>query len=211
METIEIVLALLLLVIIFYFRFGPGKKYLTKDINALETKYQSSESVEIVSGLYDRYYVVNNIDKAQLREAINELTAKFGNHEDEKLHYKIGFTNNCIILKIHDAIDFYIYHNLIAWIKVVDKSVAAVGYSAHKTDPVLDYNFVLDPKEPAGDTVIGRFQNGDHFSLVLPAAFYGRLLKKSKVNYHFDEHKAFADLDFDKATFEKMDFQPLYK
>ena len=78
------------------------------------------------------------------------------------------------VVRCPGKMDFYNYHNLMSWICGLPEDVnppsKTVCVAQHKNDERLSYYGIMD-KQRYGDTrLVGRFQNGESFSIYLPDA-----------------------------------------
>lgn len=79
--------------------------------------------------------------------------------------------NDWIIICCPDKIDFYNYHNLMSWIfggsEEIKTPSRTICVATNIKDARLSYYGTMD-KSKYGDRVVGRFQNGESFSIYLP-------------------------------------------
>lgn len=78
------------------------------------------------------------------------------------------------VLCCPQKMDFYNYHNLMSWIvgfsEEEKKPDQTICVAINRNDTRLSYYGVMD-KSKYGDRVVGRFQNGESFSIYLPDAY----------------------------------------
>lgn len=95
----------------------------------------------------------------------------------EKRKYKFKLVpiegSKWIIVCCPNRMDFYNYHNLMSWIWGIsgdtDMPRQTICVAVHVNDVRLSYYGIMD-KSKYGDRIVGRFQNGESFSVYLPEA-----------------------------------------
>lgn len=80
-----------------------------------------------------------------------------------------------IIICCPDKMDFYNYHNMMGWIWGLEEDVKIPSHTicvaVHENDERLSYYAVMDKYKYGDARMIGRFQNGESFSIYLPEAY----------------------------------------
>lgn len=125
---------------------------------------------------YHKYILVENATLQYLEDKIIDYSQICGGR---KVQYKfeIAPVKDSLWTVIHcpEKMDFYNYHNLISWIvglpedrNVPDKTICV---ALHKTEERLSYYSVMDKQKFGDARMVGRFQNGESFSIYLPEAY----------------------------------------
>lgn len=80
-----------------------------------------------------------------------------------------------IIICCPDKMDFYNYHNLMSWIWGIPDDIKTpsqtICAAVHENDERLSYYAVMDKSKYGDARMVGRFQNGESFSIYLPEAY----------------------------------------
>lgn len=80
-----------------------------------------------------------------------------------------------IIICCPDRMDFYNYHNLMSWIWGISGDVKmprqTICVATHVNDARLSYYGIMDKSKYGDAWIMGRFQNGESFSVYLPEAY----------------------------------------
>lgn len=121
---------------------------------------------------YMKFICSKNTTIEYLKNKMMDYATIYGG---EKKRYKFKLIEiketNWIIICCPTKMDFYNYHNLISWIFGESEEISSpsqtmcVAYNIK--DARLSYYGTMD-KSKYGDRVVGRFQNGESFSIYLP-------------------------------------------
>lgn len=125
---------------------------------------------------YQKYILVENTTLRYLEDKIIDYATICGG---KKVQYKFQ------IMPIKDSLwtvidcpkkmDFYNYHNLMSWIVGLSEDInfpsKTICVAQHKNDDRLSYYGIMDKQKYKDTRLVGRFQNGESFSIYLPEAF----------------------------------------
>lgn len=123
---------------------------------------------------YHKFICAENSTIEYLKEKITDYAAICGG---QKTKYKMKLIpiegSNWIVICCPSRMDFYNYHNLMSWIWGISGDMETprqtICVAAHINDVRLSYYGIMD-KSKYGDRIVGRFQNGESFSVYLPEA-----------------------------------------
>lgn len=125
---------------------------------------------------YHKYILVENTSISYLEEKIKDYATICGGRKvPYAFEIKPVKDSPWTVLLCPKKMDFYNYHNLMSWIWGLpeDKNPPSrtVCAALHESDERLSYYGVMD-KITIGDArLVGRFQNGESFSIYLPEAY----------------------------------------
>lgn len=123
---------------------------------------------------YMKFICIENTSIGYIKDKIVDYAAICGG---EKRKYKFKLVpiegSKWIIVCCPNRMDFYNYHNLMSWIWGIsgdtDMPRQTICVAVHVNDVRLSYYGIMD-KSKYGDRIVGRFQNGESFSVYLPEA-----------------------------------------
>lgn len=152
--------------------FQQIKKPLQEEAEKFRVPKKGSGIFSIKMCNYVKFICVENAVPSYLKDKIMDYTAICGG-EKKKYIFKLIEANggNWIAICCPDKMDFYNYHNLMSWILKREDEIKPEGKTIcvafNKKDARLSYYGTMD-KAKYGDRVVGRFQNGESFSIYLP-------------------------------------------
>ncbi len=198
----KIIIGVVIAIVLFYFRFGPGSRLLKKKTHHYIVPPASREDpksihVEIKSNQYDRFILTKNTTESYLIKGINDYGELSGNKEYEISNFGIAEHGDWKIIKVDQSISFYIFHNLAVWLTDYEDSSdipeLTFGFSKSKMDSSEDYLFFLAPHNEYGDTQVGAFRNGKPFAIYLPEAYeeHGNLTIKKGIKVSLNERMSY--------------------
>src|SRR5690606_33144169 len=215
-------LSILILVVIaiLYFSFNKKNSNQSTSKNELKSKIVESKATNVQHKIdkkdYERFLLLKNTNENHLFQMITEYGNLSGNKDYKEYSFEITKSDNWHIIKVPEAIDFYVYHNLVSWLNGYEENnnnpEFSLGLSNHKNNSQEDYIFYLDTNNNFGDTHIGAFRNGKTFSIYLPDAYeeYGNLSITNKKNTSFDKvSKIILDNNFDIKKIKSLNFKIL--
>lgn len=125
---------------------------------------------------YVKFICVEDTSMEYIKEKILDYATIAGG---KKVKYSFKLTpiaeSGWIIICCPGKMDFYNYHNLMSWIWGTSEDEKKPGQTicvaVHVSDARLSYYTIMD-KQIYGDArMVGRFQNGESFSIYLPDAY----------------------------------------
>lgn len=121
---------------------------------------------------YMKFIFCENTTTTYLKNRIMDYaTICGGNKKKHKFKLVTVKESKWIIICCPPQIDFYNYHNLMSWIWGEDEETKSpnqtICVAVNVKDTRLSYYGIMD-KLKYGDRVVGRFQNGESFSIYLP-------------------------------------------
>ena len=208
------IVIVILIVLFVYNQFGKEikDKILSQKTSSFENGLKQERQIlgtnkKINSKDYNRFILTKNTTENYITNAIREFGELSGNVEYNIYNFGITEEGDWKIIKIDEAINFYVYHNLVGWLNGYEENYEipelSIGFAKSKTDSQQDYLFFLDPENNFGDTQIGAFKNGKSFSIYLPDAYeeYGNLTVKSNIKFSMKDYINFISkngFDIDK-------------
>jgi len=194
----KIIIGVVIAIVLFYFRFGPGSRLLKKKTHHYIVPPASREDpksihVEIKINQYDRFILTKNTTESYLIKGITDYGELAGNKEYETYNFGVAEHGDWKIIKIDHSISFYVYHNLAGWLTGYEDNSdipeLTFGFSKSKMNSPEDYLFFLDPHNANGDTQVGAFRNGKPFAIYLPEAYeeHGNLTIKKGIKVTLKE------------------------
>ena len=125
---------------------------------------------------YKKFICTEDTTIEYLKEKILDYATIAGG---KKRKYKFKLTpieeSRWILICCPDKMDFYNYHNLMSWvwgtpddIKIPSQTICV---AVHENDERLSYYGVMDKTKYGDARMVGRFQNGESFSIYLPEAY----------------------------------------
>lgn len=151
--------------------FQQIKKPLQEEVEKFRVPKKGSGIFPIKMHNYMKFICSENTTIAYLKDKIMDYATICGG---EKKKYKFKLVaieeSKWIIICCPDKMDFYNYHNLMSWILGSLEEVKpsqTICVAANIKDARLSYYGTMD-KLKYGDRIVGRFQNGESFSIYLP-------------------------------------------
>jgi hypothetical protein len=124
---------------------------------------------------YERYFVLKGVSQEYLIDKIQEYGSMFGTDAQTSYDFDFASVDGWEIVKVDSELDFYYYHNLIAWFLGIDGQTEypdlSLGVGINKTDDTKSFVTFIDPNNFWGDTEIGLFNDGTEFFVYLPDAY----------------------------------------
>ena len=125
---------------------------------------------------YQKYILVENTTLQYLEDKIIDYATICGG---KKVPYKFELVSikdsHWNVVHCPEKMDFYNYHNLMSWIWGLPEDVnppsKSICVAQHKNDERLSYYGIMDKHRYGDARLVGRFQNGESFSIYLPDAF----------------------------------------
>ncbi|HLW39820.1 MAG TPA: hypothetical protein VKX31_05475 [Brumimicrobium sp.] len=212
------IIGVIIAIVFFYFRFGPGSRLLKKKshhyiIPPASREDSKSIQVEIKSNQYDRFILIKNTTESYLVKGINDYSELSGNQEYEIYNFGVAEHGDWKIIKIDPSISFYVYHNLAGWLTGYEDSSdipeIIFGFCKSKMDSLKDFLFFLDPYNANGDTQVGAFRCGKPFAIYLPEAYeeYGNLTIKNGIKVSLNERMNYiSEQGFNISEIESLNY-----
>lgn len=155
--------------------FRQIKKPLQEEEEKFRVPKKRSGIFPIKMSDHTKFICAENTTIAYLIDRITDYATICGG---EKKRYKFKLIaikeSNWTIICCPDKFDFYNFHNLMSWIVGASEEIAhpshTICVAANIKDARLSYYGTMD-KSKFGDRVVGRFQNGESFSIYLPDAY----------------------------------------
>lgn len=152
--------------------FQQIKRPLQEEAEKFRVPKKGSGIFPIKMSDYMKFICVKGVTMEYLKEKITDYaTICEGKKRKYKFNMAIERKGEWIIIYCPNKMDFYNYHNLMSWIcgrveeiKIPSLTIC-VAYNIK--DMRLSYYGTMD-KSKYGDCVVGRFQNGESFSIYLP-------------------------------------------
>ncbi len=152
--------------------FKQITKPLQEEVERFRVPKKKSGFFSIKMSNYMKFICIKNTTTAYLKDKIIDYAAICGGI---KKRYKFKMVkveeSEWIIICCSDKIDFYNYHNLISWIAGREEELKApsqtICVAVNEKDTRLSYYGIIN-KAKYGDRIVGRFQNGESFSIYLP-------------------------------------------
>ncbi len=178
LKILVIVAFVVLMIIISYFFvpniFVPSESQ-SDSADEPKPRFASSSRHEIKNDQYERFILANKTTENYLLQMLSEFGELSGNDAYRLHRFDFGKTGDWYIIKVGKSIDFYTYHNLVAWFEGYEENPDtpqySIGFSQCNGDSELDYVFYLDSSISTGDTEIGVFRNGDNLSIYVPESY----------------------------------------
>lgn len=214
----KIIIGVVIAIVLFYFRFGPGSHLLKKKTHHYIVPPASREDhksihFEIKSNEYDRFILTKNTTENYLIKGINDYGELSGNKEYKIYNFGITEHGDWKVIKLDQSISFYIFHNLAGWLTGYENSSdipeLTFGFSKSKMDSSQDYLFFLDPHNEHEDTQVGAFRNGKSFAIYLPEAYaeHGNLTIKKGIKVSLNERMNYiSEQGFNISEIESLNF-----
>lgn len=125
---------------------------------------------------YQKYILVEHAALQYLEDKILDYATICGG---KKVSYQFQLTpiQDCpwTVIRCPDNMDFYNYHNLMSWIWGLPEDQnppsQTICVAQHKNDERLSYYGIMDKQKFKDTRLVGRFQNGESFSIYLPEAY----------------------------------------
>ncbi|MDE6620077.1 MAG: ankyrin repeat domain-containing protein [Lachnospiraceae bacterium] len=125
---------------------------------------------------YKKFICTENTTIEYLKDKILDYATIAGG---KKRKYKFKLVpieeSRWIIICCPDKMDFYNYHNLMSWIWGIPDDIKTpsqtICAAVHENDERLSYYAVMDKSKYGDARMVGRFQNGESFSIYLPEAY----------------------------------------
>lgn len=152
--------------------FRQIKKPLQEEAEKFRVPKKGSGIFPIITSNYVKFICINNTAIENIKDKIIDYSTICGG-DRKKFLFKIAAVKESgwIVICCPDKLDFYNFHNLFSWIIIkegeVKSSDRALCVAYNKKDTRLSYYGTMD-KLKYGDRVVGRFQNGESFSIYLP-------------------------------------------
>lgn len=148
---------------------------------------------------YKKYICTEAVAIEYLKEKILDYATIAGGKK-RKYKFKLVLIeeSNWTIICCPDKMDFYNYHNLMSWVwgtpddnKTPSQTICV---AIHENDERFSYYAVMDKSKYGDARMVGRFQNGESFSIYLPEAYkkdgnartYSDVLPIKKINEYLD-------------------------
>ncbi len=211
----KLIIGLIVAGVLFYFRFGPGKRFLTEKPSNTVPKNASytGQLQKIVKEDYQRFILTKGSNTKYLMGMTKEYGELSGGDDFVEHTFKISTIGDWSIILVEETVSFYVYHNLVGWFTGYDNNPdipdISVGYAKHISDNQKDYFFYLDSNNMTGDTEIGAFRNGNSFFIYLPEAYeeYGNLKMSNKVIAKAEDTiDLLNNNDLDIKTFSRLEY-----
>ncbi len=152
--------------------FGKMKKPIKEESEIFRVPKKGSGIFPIRMSNYIKFLCINNTTIEHLKNKIADYSTICGGCK-RKLLFKLVAVkeSDWIVICCPEKMDFYNYHNMMSWIvgkeDEMKPSDRAMCVAFHKKDTRLSYYGTMD-KLKYGDRIVGRFQNGESFSIYLP-------------------------------------------
>lgn len=152
--------------------FRQIKKPFREEVEKFRVPKKGSGIFPIKMCDYMKFICSKNTTIAYLKDKINDYATICGGKK-KKYNFKLVEIKESkwIIICCPDKMDFYNYHNLMSWIfggvEEIKPPSQTICVAANIKDTRLSYYGTMD-KSKYGDRVVGRFQNGESFSIYLP-------------------------------------------
>lgn len=214
----KIIISVLIIIIIFYFRFGPGSRLLKEKthhytVPPASRRDKNTVHIEIESSYYERFIIFKNVTESYLLKGIEEHGALSGNEDYKIYNFGLATHGDWKIIKVDASLSFYLYHNLAGWLSGYDHRSTnpelTFGFSKSKIDSKEDFLFFLDPYNEYGDTQVGAFRNGKSFVIYLPEAqeILGNLTIKKGIDVSMNERlHYFSQQGFNLSEIESLHY-----
>lgn len=155
--------------------FRQIKRPLQEEAEKFRVPKKRSGIFPIKMSNYIKFICSKNTTIEYLKDKIMDYATICGG---EKKRYKFKLIaikeSNWTIICCPDKFDFYNYHNLMSWIVGRSEEISPPSHTICVADNIndarLSYYGTMD-KSKYGDRVVGRFQNGESFSIYLPDAY----------------------------------------
>lgn len=125
---------------------------------------------------YQKFILFENTALRYIQEKIIEYAAISGG---KKVRYNFEITpvtnTPWTVLQCPEKMDFYNYHNLTSWLaglpEDIDPPSRTICIARHKEEERFSYYGIMDKQRFYDTRLVGRFQNGESFSIYLPEAY----------------------------------------
>ncbi|MEO1049926.1 MAG: HEAT repeat domain-containing protein [Bacteroidota bacterium] len=131
--------------------------------------------IQTYSKDYERYILIYDITKVNLKKGIEEFGELSGDDQKEDFDFFFKELNDkWVALKFSNQIDFFSYHTLIAWLPSYSNDpeyTYSIGVAQHRSNEELSYYCNADFYRENGESLIGVFHSGQPLFIYLPEAF----------------------------------------
>ena len=156
--------------------FRQVKKPLQEEKEKFRVPKKRSGIFTIKMSDYIKFICCKNTTIEYLKDKIMDYATICGGEKKRYIFKMIAIKeSNWIIICCSDKLDFYNYHNLMSWIVGKPEEIASPSQTICVADNIKDarlsYYATMDKLKYGDDRVVGRFQNGESFSVYLPEAY----------------------------------------
>lgn len=155
--------------------FQQIKKPLQEEMEKFRVPKKRSGIFQIIVSDYVKFICCEDTTIEYVKNSIIDYATICGGNK-KKYKFKIVAVKESkwIIVCCPTKMDFYNYHNLMSWICREGKDAIppsqTICVTINTKDERLSYYGTMD-KSKYGDRVVGRFQNGESFSIYLPESY----------------------------------------
>ncbi len=156
--------------------FQQVKKPLQEEIEKFRVPKKRSGFFSVKMRDYMKFICTEDTTVEYLKDKIMDYATIAGGKKTKQKFKLVPIEGSrWIIICCPDRMDFYNYHNLMSWIWGISGDVKmprqTICVATHVNDARLSYYGIMDKPKYGDAWIMGRFQNGESFSVYLPEAY----------------------------------------